>query len=324
MGMKSLVEFLKLYHAELLPALRGLEPTRKEVMSAFWTATLFSGASLPGFFMFYRLGKPAALLLAIFPLSLAMYGFFRFDQKKRDYARHFKNRIISELVKLVDANLVYYPEQYVSEGEYREADIFRNPRDRYGGDDLVEGTLGITHCRFSEIHHQEKKESVDSKGRRQTRWVTVFKGIFFVADFNKHFLGRTYVLPDAAGSFLGIGKLFENFRFHRGERIELENPEFEELFTVYGTDQIEARYILSPSLMERLINFRRKANVEIHLSFVHSKLFMALNVSENLFEPKIFSSGLKPGYLKDYYRYLELAAGIIDDLNLNLRIWSKR
>ncbi|MGR8978548.1 MAG: DUF3137 domain-containing protein [Gammaproteobacteria bacterium] len=322
--MKSQVEFLRLYHSELLPALHGLEPLRKEVLAAFWTSIFFISASLPGFFMFYRMGKPSALIIALFPLGWGIYGFFRFDQKKRNYAWDFKNLIISELIKLIDVNLVYYPEQLVSEWEYREADIFRNSIDRYQGDDLVEGTLGATHCRFSEIHHQEKKESVDSKGRRQTRWVTIFKGIFFVADFNKHFQGRTYVFPDAAGSFLGIGKLFEKWSMNRGELVELENPEFEELFTVYSTDQIESRYILSPALMERLVNFRRKADVKMHIAFIHSKLFLALSVRENLFEPKIFSSGINSGYLKDYFRYLELAAGIVEDLNLNLRIWSKR
>ena len=105
--------------------------------------------------------------------------------------------------------------------------------------------------------------------------------------------------------------------------VELENPEFEKLFTVYGTDQVEARYILSTSLMERLVNFRRKANTRLHLSFIHSKVYVALSVNKNLFEPNVFSSGVKSGYLKEYFNYLELVTGIIDDLNLNLRIWGK-
>ncbi|MGR9088622.1 MAG: DUF3137 domain-containing protein, partial [Gammaproteobacteria bacterium] len=154
-------------------------------------------------------------------------------------------------------------------------------------------------------------------------WVTIFKGIFFIADFNKHFHGRTYVVPDAGGRFFGIGKLFEKWSFDRGELVELENPEFEQLFTVYGTDQVEARYILSPSLMDRLVNFRRRANTRMHLSFVHSKLFLALSVDKNLFEPNLFSSGVSYGYLKAYYNYLDLVTGLIEDLNLNLRIWGK-
>ena len=35
--------------------------------------------------------------------------------------------------------------------------------------------------------------------------------------------------------------------------MKLENPDFEKTFDVYSTDQIEARYLLSPSMMERLL-----------------------------------------------------------------------
>ena len=76
--------------------------------------------------------------------------------------------------------------------------------------------------------------------------------------------------------------------------------------------------------MERLVNFRRKANTRLHLSFIDSKLYVALSLSKNLFEPKLFTSGVRSGYLKEYFHYLELVTGIIDDLNLNLRIWSKQ
>ena len=51
----------------------------------------------------------------------------------------------------------------------------------------------------------------------------------------------------------------ESSRFGRLEEIELEDPEFMEHFRVYSTDQVEARYILSPSMMERLLAFRREA-----------------------------------------------------------------
>lgn len=324
MSMQSQAEFLKLYQAQLKPVLEALETVRKEALTAFLIALFFVLSGIPGLIAFFRIGKPALLLLALAPLIAGGYGFFRFNQKKKVYAAEFKERVIREMVRLIDSGLFYSPEQRISQSEYRESDIFREPIDRYSGDDLVEGTLGVTHCRFSELEHQEKKESVDSKGNRRTHWVTVFRGIFFVADFNKHFIGRTYVFPDAGSSFLGIGKLFEKWSFGRGDLVELENPEFEELFTVYGTDQVEARYILSPALMDRLVNFRRKAGTRLHLSFIHSKLYLALSVNKNLFEPNVFSSGVKSGYLKEYFHYLDLVTGIIEDLNLNLRIWTKQ
>jgi hypothetical protein len=321
--MNSADDFIKFYSNTLAPILRDLEPNRKALLTLFWTGIIFLLAGAPGFWLFARLDKPVYLLVAAPFVLIGLYQFFRFTEKKKDYAAEFKNCVIRQLVALLDPGLEYYPHRHIGEAEYRESDIFRNDIDRFNGDDLVEGVLGATRLRFSELVHEERHETTDSKGRKRTRWVTVFKGVFFIADFNKHFLGRTYVVPDARGSFLGIGKLFEKWSFGRGDIVELENPEFESLFTVYGTDQVEARYILSPSLMERLVNFRNKANTRIHISFIHSKVFVALSVYQNLFEPKIFSSGLQSGYLWDYFRYLALVTGIVDELNLNLRIWGK-
>lgn len=321
--MNSADDFIKLYSNNLAPILRDLEPGRKALLVLFGSGVVFLLASVPGFVLLSRTGQWIYLLAAAPFAIIALYQFYRFSQKKQDYAAEFKNCVIRELVALIDPHLDYFPHRHIDENEYRAADIFRNRIDRFQGDDLVEGTFGATRFRFSELIHQEKHETTDSKGRKQTRWVTIFQGLFFIADFNKHFLGKTYVVPDARGSFLGIGKLFEKWSFGRGSIVELENPEFERLFTVYGTDQVEARYILSPSLMERLVNFRNKAGIPVHISFIHSKLFVALSVNQNLFEPKIFSSGVQSGYLRDYFRYLSLVTGIVDDLNLNLRIWGK-
>jgi hypothetical protein len=321
--MNSAEDFIKLYRHNLMPILRDLEPGRKALLALFWAGIAFLLASVPGFMLLFWSGQLAYLLAAVPFVVAAIYQFYRFSAKKKDYTAEFKHCVIRELVALIDPHLGYYPHSHIGEDEYREADIFRNRIDCFEGEGLVEGLLGATRLRFSELCHQEKHEATDSKGRRQTRWVTVFKGIFFIADFNKHFLGRTYVVPDTGEGFLGVGKLFEKWSFGRGEIVELENPQFERLFTVYGTDQVEACYILSPSLMERLVNFRNKADARVHISFIRSKLFVALSVGRDLFEPKIFSSGVQSNYLREYFRYLALVAGIVDDLNLNLRIWGK-
>jgi hypothetical protein len=225
---------------------------------------------------------------------------------------------------MTDPSLSYLPGSFISVNEYGESDIFRETIDRYTGDDMVGGKLGLTDCRFSELHHLEKQVSYDSKGHRRETWVTIFKGIFFIADFNKNFNGRTYVLPDAGDSFFGIKRIMEKWVMGRGELVKLENPDFEKVFTVYGTDQVEARYILSPALMERLVQFQQKVKTPSHISFIHSKVFIAISIPEPLFEPNVFSSGVRPGYLKKYFQYLNLAVGIVDDLNLNTRVWGKQ
>jgi len=66
----------------------------------------------------------------------------------------------------------------------------------------------------------------------------------------------------------------------RGELIKLEDPEFEKEFCVYGINQIESRYIFSTSLMHRILEFKRKWNTKIYLSFVDSKLYIAIGIKK--------------------------------------------
>lgn len=165
------------------------------------------------------------------------------------------------------------------------------------------------------INYQHfKDEVIDNRYSRRL----VFKGLFFIADFNKHFQGRTTVLPDS------IGSKVEVLNRGRGQAVKLEDPQFKKLFSVYGTDQVEARYILSTSLMERLITFRGKANRKVYVSFVDSLIYLAVSYQEDLFEPRLFKTMLDFQPLKDYYETLQLMLGIVEDLNLNQRIWTKQ
>ncbi|MFC1808660.1 DUF3137 domain-containing protein [Candidatus Omnitrophota bacterium] len=242
----------------------------------------------------------------------------------RDYTSEFKFLIIQKIVNFLDEGLNYSATECIQEGLYMLSQLFPHRVDRYRGDDLVVGKLGATEMKFSELHSEYKTTTTDSKGHTRTHWHTIFKGLFFVGDFNKDFKGRTLVLPDTAEKLFGnLGSLFQSWNKTRGELIKLEDPEFEKMFAVYGNDQIEARYILSTSLMKRIVDFKKKSRRNIYLSFIASKVFVAVSYHKNLFEPKIFTTLLDFKPIQEYFEDLQLAIGIVEDLNLNTRIWTK-
>ncbi len=337
--MKSESEFSNFYDVKLRPDLTELDAERKVIAGkTLWLLVLpvlyfvmiggityyakvrhDSGESLsttpsvPGYFF---LGFIASIAIPVL--------IYRFSYLKhiRAIKARFKEQVIGKMVKFVDEKLSYSPHSGVSQSEYLASNIFLNRPDRYRCEDMVSGVLGKTGIRFSEVHAEVKRESSDN-GRKSTHWVTIFRGIFFVADFNKHFVGRTVVLPDFAEGLLGsFGSMFQKMAIGRDELIKLEDPDFERNFVVYGTDQVEARYILSPSLMERIVALKQKSG-GVCLSFINSQVYIAISVRENLFEPSLFSSLLNEKRMLRYYNYLQLCAGIVDDLNLNTRIWTK-
>ena len=204
-----------------------------------------------------------------------------------------------------------------------DSQIFLTHPDRYKCEDYVSGKIGETFIEFSEVHSEYKTETTDSKGNHHTEWHNIFMGLFFVAEFNKNFSGTTVVLPDLAEKTFGfLGKIFQSWNLTRkGQLIKLEDPEFEKLFVVYGDDQITARYILTPGLMQRLVEFRNRFNNTVYLSFKDSKVYVAVSINRNLFEPRIFRSNEDFALIKDYFDNLDLAGRIIEELNLNTRIW---
>ncbi|MGK7895346.1 MAG: DUF3137 domain-containing protein [Xenococcus sp. (in: cyanobacteria)] len=48
---------------------------------------------------------------------------------------------------------------------------------------------------------------------------------------------------------------------------------------------------------------------------------IAVRYNYNLFEPKLFTSMLSFAPLREYFENLQLMMGIVQDLNLNQKIW---
>ncbi len=113
--------------------------------------------------------------------------------------------------------------------------------DRRGGEDRLEGEYrGMRFTLFEAKLEQERKS------KNSTSWVTVFRGMIGVVDYPSSALGLTVLARD--------GGMFDGFGGAKGlERAGLADPKFEKAFTAWTNDQVEARYLLSPTVMEALL-----------------------------------------------------------------------
>lgn len=317
--MKTIDQLQEFYSNELLPDLRLLEQQRKSVVSRIMLlAAVILGAvlifsfilisrSASGFFVFYALAIGAVIFVLLCRLLT------------KDYVSGFKAKVIRKIVQFIDEHLSYEPRGYIPKSTFMMSKIFKQKPNRYKGDDYVSGKIGATEIEFCELDAVHESGS----GKNRSR-VTIFKGMFFIADFNKDFTSETVVLPDTAEKLFGrLGQKLQSLNVFRGQLIKLEDPEFERFFVVYGDDQVQARYILSTSLMERIVEFKKKTDRKVYISFVGSKVYVAVSFRKDLFEPKLFRTVLSFEPVKEYFEDLQLATGIVDDLNLNTRIWSK-
>jgi len=318
--MKTIEQLREFFRTELIKYIEPLEKRRKGVLNKIIITGVVAGiiALFIGIVVGSRTGSPIGFLVPII-IGIVIVCLLA-KLLSAGYVVEFKQFVIQPIVKFIAEGLDYNPKDYIKKELFMLSKIFTTRPNRYKGDDLVSGQIGSTRLKFSELDAVHESGS----GKNRSR-VTIFKGLFFVADFNKDFRGTTVVLPDTAERLFGrLGQKLQSMNVFRGQLIKLEDPEFEKHFVVYGHDQIEARYILSPSLMKRIVDFKQRTGQKVYLSFVGSMVFVAIWLNRNLFEPRLFNTLLDFEPIRQYFEDLQLAIGIVDDLNLNTRIWSKQ
>lgn len=124
-----------------------------------------------------------------------------------------------------------------------------------------------------EAHLQQHR----SNGKNSST-VTVFRGQVIRLAFPRKFLGLTIVRRDAG--------VFNAFGAGDGlKRVGLVDPKFEKVFEVFSNDQVEARYLVHPVFMERLMELETALNgKKLRCAFQDGDLLIAIE-GGNLFEP---------------------------------------
>lgn len=185
---------------------------------------------------------------------------------------------------------------------------------------------------------------------------TVFNGFFILLDFNKKFVGKTIV--KAKYTFLGkfvayiclafcfvptvmclvttdrfslfefgvcafwvllFYLIFRNkFNKKKREEVKLEDVVFSKKWNVFATDQIEARYLLTPALMERILKVKKLFHGRsIEFSFFDNKLLIAVHTSKDMFEATtLFKSTLNYKRVEEVYEQFVSIFSVIDELKI--------
>ena len=139
----------------------------------------------------------------------------------------------------------------------------------------------------------------------------VFTGLFFTAKLNNKSQPITVIKSKSSNNGLN---LLDN---EEKQLIQIDNSEFNYFFSVYSQDRVQARKILSDSLIKKLVEFRKNVNRNISFSFVDNMMYIAIEYPEGIFEPNLFRSMLRFAPLRNYFEAIQLMLGIVKELKLN-------
>lgn len=286
--------------AQREPVLRG--PGDWALCAIALVAALWLGTWLP-------LAVPGAVLGA-----RAM----RVAAKQLQLRAAFRQDVLERVIAFLAPGLRYEARGAIPTAVVRGSGLFES-FDSCAGEDLVAGRVGSTALSFSEIRLTRRP-----RGKKKAPEM-VFRGLFLVADFPKTFAGHVVLLPDRAEKTLGVfGRAFQRLPRHDGlALVELEDPDFERHFACYGSDPVETRYLLSPSFMERLVRFRENTGAPLRLALRGEQLRIALPLERDLFAVSWSGVDVDEATLRTWAGELAFATGIVEDLDLETRIWSK-
>ena len=256
----------------------------------------------------YRRGIVYGAAFAI----LAMVGYAR-----RQVAKTYKQLVVGRVVKALGEGLTYKAESSFDRRKFAALELFADTATSFTSEDEISGRKANVSYSIHEVR---------ATRRQGKRTVTIFHGLMVRLDFNKNFRGRTTVVPNGArpgtGSF--IAGLFDLGSSPRKEKVNLENPDFENIYDVYSTNDQEARYLLTPKLME-LVLAANAANSDgqLRLSFLDNSLYVAVPSHGNHLEASLSETVTPDSAIGDLAEVIAFAEKLVNELQLETRLWSR-
>lgn len=250
--------------------------------------------------------------IAFVPTSL-VYGHARKQLKDL-----YKNIVVKRIVSAIGTELVYSPFSSFTEAQFNAMDLFNKRAEDLNSEDQVTG-----HTEVVPFWVHEVKATREEGSGRNRRTVVIFKGLIAELDFNKNFQGHTVIVPESEAQIL-LGLFGESESRGQKEIVRLENPEFTKKCAVYSTNDQEARYIITPKLMELILRAQIVLDAPLRLCFLNKSLFVVVPQSRDNFEVAMFGSAVTPENAAGDLAYIiDLAGKLVLTLDLETRIWSK-
>jgi hypothetical protein len=334
--LPTLADFHRYAETEFAEQLENMEQSRGSVQNIFFVqvvlAFAFAGSMA---WLFIGGGLTMTDATGVFKLMMTFVGFscivgggyYFFYKRKISNGNGnftaFKKSVFSRLVHYINPSFEYIEKTHIGLREWLHSGLFTEENYRITGGDQVIGAhngVAFQSCNVTVTYRPSFTSEKDPDD-------LVFSGNYFVARFHKTFPTPIYIHP-RKGVF-GVLKesTTTSYLNTEGNKILLEDPEFQEQFNVYCDDQVVARYVLTPAMMERIKAINKRNKGKLYMAINQNNIVMATN-SENVTEVGSSEYGMMftkidLALLDRIYQELTEQLTMIDTLRLNHTLWKK-
>jgi hypothetical protein len=230
---------------------------------------------------------PFVALLAVCGLGVFWRGSILVPEF-RGYRKRFK----TEIMPMVN----YTFTEGIDQSLVDKSEIFRRcekfmPRDRLRGRlDGLEFEAGEVQSTYTRRNQRKRSETIE-----------IFEGLFVRIELDRELAGRTFVDPESAkdtqlGEREGL------------ERVEVPHDGFAKTVLVWSTDPVEARSLLTPTLVDQLATFKKRTGHLVFLSFKRNCVNIAIHTGKSIFEPDIATTTTREEFeeMAEHFTFIEM------------------
>lgn len=145
-----------------------------------------------------------------------------------------------------------------------------------------------------------------------------FNGNWMIFDFHKQFKTNIQIYENQTEAILTFQYVFPKNIY---QTIKTESVQFNEKFTIQAENEHDAFYILTPSVIEKIMKLENKYNGQLLICFDNGKLHLAFN-GKSLFHPKFYNQKSNPTEeINKIINDIQIITDIINELILEENIF---
>lgn len=215
------------------------------------------------------------LFIALFFIALVTAN------SKKKFNDAYKRLIVLEVFKKVFPKINYEPNKGLDLKVIENTNMIISP-DRYCTNDYISATYNDINFETADIHLEESYKDKDGN----THYKTIFQGQWYIFDFkSKSFKSDIQIIENSFCYSRRSGWFTDSFN-----QIQLEDIEFNNTFSVFAKNDLDAFYILTPAIMERIKLLNKRIPGDLIFCFKNSKLHIGVNNRRDSYEPSIYKS----------------------------------
>jgi len=251
------------------------------------------------------------LLLCIIPILIinlfvvVIINILFSGKELNQYNQKYKEIVINKIMNNFYDKLEYFPQKPIPEYIYKEPQ-YDEYYDIYESEDYFEAQINNKYSiQMAEILTQKEETYRDSDGKTHTRTVTKFHGLFAKIVMHKSIKGNLSIVQD--------GKFFYD------NKLKMDSSEFEKYFDVKASNQIVGMQILTADVMEELVEFENKTNMEFDIVIKDNDLYLRFHSGEMFECGNLKNEVLDKSTIQKYFYMLNftynLSTKLIDIIN---------